>query len=199
MKKLLLTVALSVACAGAFAQGKVTFGNDSLHLLVFGANNLASASGVNFSAYANQAIPQLGTANQQMQLFTAQLWAGTSSASLSLATSVSAGQAGFADGRLANVSVTLTGIPASSPAFFQVRFYETAGQNYASAVSGGYIAGESPIFQVTPGSITPNPIVSTTFGNWAPGAITVGVVPEPSTFALMGLGAAALMIFRRRQ
>jgi len=30
-------------------------------------------------------------------------------------------------------------------------------------------------------------------------AFTVGIVPEPSTFALAGLGAAALLLFRRRK
>jgi hypothetical protein len=34
---------------------------------------------------------------------------------------------------------------------------------------------------------------------WVSAPITMALVPEPSTFALAGLGAAALMIFRRRK
>ena len=37
------------------------------------------------------------------------------------------------------------------------------------------------------------------YGTGSRGAIAVGVVPEPTSFALCGLGAAALLIFRRRK
>jgi hypothetical protein len=65
----------------------------------------------------------------------------------------------------------------------------------ASGVSTlGLVTGSSALWQETPGSTAspaPNSLVSQGFA--------VTVVPEPSTFALAGLGSAALLIFRRRK
>ena len=41
--------------------------------------------------------------------------------------------------------------------------------------------------------------VNTPAEHCSPGSFNLYMVPEPSTFALAGLGAAALMIFRRRK
>ncbi len=205
MKKLLVTIAITASCVCAFAQGKVTFGNDSNHLITFSTDTgmLKSASTADATGLAGLAAPQVGSANPiNLANFTAQLLAGTSASSLAPVSTVVAGLAGLADGRLANTPVTLTGIPAGTPAFFQVLVYETSAGSYANALNK-YFAGQSPVFQVTPGSIVGPPIASPLApGNstWANGPITLtGLVPEPSTFALAGLGAAAMLIFRRRK
>lgn len=206
MKKLLVTIAITASCVCAFAQGKVTFGNDSNHLIQFttDSSKLVSASTANANPLAGLAIPQIGSANPiNLANFTAQLLAGTSASSLAPVSTVVAGLSGLADGRLANTPLTLTGIPAGTPAFFQVLVYETAGSSYANAVSKGYFAGESSVFTLVPGSIVGPPLSSPLapgLSTWANGPITIsGVVPEPSTFALAGLGAAAMLIFRRRK
>jgi hypothetical protein len=71
----------------------------------------------------------------------------------------------------------------------------TGGANYNTAT----IRGGSSLLQVvtvTQGGTTPNNNLTTL----APFTVApVAVVPEPSTFALAGLGLASLVIFRRRK
>jgi hypothetical protein len=79
---------------------------------------------------------------------------------------------------------------------------------YVSAVNtvqiGTYAAGEL-VGQSTPFNITvvdPSSPVLPNFGSTTYAGFTVAgvaVVPEPSTFALAGLGLASLVIFRRRK
>lgn len=62
-------------------------------------------------------------------------------------------------------------------------------------------AGISAPFTVTPGNpnATPIPELPASIAGLFPGMTTSPVIPEPSSFALLGLGAAALLAFRRRQ
>jgi hypothetical protein len=60
-------------------------------------------------------------------------------------------------------------------------------------IGAGPLAGASALYQATPGVVAnPPPIAQISPG------LAVSIVPEPTTFALAGLGAAALLIFRRR-
>jgi len=89
----------------------------------------------------------------------------------------------------ANIATTGVATLAGSSAWFYV-----AGQS-----ADGLLTGRTPNFQNgtgNPGAIPPtNP---STLSGWA-GPITLVAVPEPSTFALAGLGLAGLLIFRRRK
>jgi hypothetical protein len=77
------------------------------------------------------------------------------------------------------------------------------GSSYASSVSGGQFAGQSAPFTVASLQTNPNlvpgdvlNIVGTTATGMQPFVVNV---PEPSIFALAGLGAAGLMAFRRKK
>lgn len=191
MKKTLLTMTLAAIHLAAFAQGKVTFGNGPTHLIVFTSDSFQLPA--QYAPYAGLPVPQMGTPNGQLQYFTAQLLAGTSSTSLSLQSTLTpAGFTGFADGRMGSQTVTLSGVPAGT-AFFQVIIWETAGGSYANAT----VRGESPVFQTTAGSFAPTPIDSAS--GWAAGPIVLTAVPEPSIYALAALGAASLLLFRGRK
>jgi hypothetical protein len=75
----------------------------------------------------------------------------------------------------------------------------------------GTYYGTSEMFNFTLGSGVTYPVMWGVNGTWAAGtfpldqvaagfkgAIQVNVVPEPASFALIGLGIAAVTIFRRR-
>jgi hypothetical protein len=211
MKKLLLTVTLSLACVAAFAQGKVNFINDSLHLIYFTTDTshmLAADTAWAGAAYLN---------TYSAQGLTVELWAGTSSTSLSLqSTTDFTGQTTI--GKWNPRTVTLTGIPAGLT-YFTVDVYATAAGTYMNAAgTNGFYYGTSGLFTAVGSStIAYNSIVnhnSPALSTWADGTyhldslapgyrgaimLQVNQIPEPTTFALAGLCAAALMIFRRRK
>lgn len=198
MKKTLVIVATLAMAVGAFAQGKVTFGNGPTHLVTIDTR----------AAYAGSEVPgtaasQIGVGNAVMGSLTAQLYGGTAANSLSLqATFTPAGFAGFADGRFLNSAVTLTGIGSSVSAFFQILVWDTSAGSYATASAPSTVGkwyGSSPVFTATTGSFAPNPLDASTGWPAGPIVLSANPVPEPSTFALAGLGAASLLLFRRRK
>jgi len=208
MKKLLLTVTLCLACAAAFAQGKVRLVNDSLHLVYFDPN--AAVSGTN----AGQAYT-LGMGGQTL---TIELWSGTSSTALSrVAVTDFVGQPGV--GVWNGMNVTLP--TAAGPTFFLIDIYDIAAGSYqAASTEAGHFYGSSSFLQVPFTANSSSTIAyfslvqqtSPASSTWATGgynmdflasgyrgAVMLTQVPEPTTIALAGLGAAALMILRRRK
>jgi len=195
MKKTLAILAAFGVAVGAFAQGKVTFGNGATHLVTIDTRG----------AYAGNEAPgsaasQIGVGNAVMGSLTAQLWAGTAAGSLTLqGTFAPAGLAGFENGVLQNTSVLLTGI-AAGPAFFQIVLFQTSAGSYIAASGGqGLWYGQSAVFPATAGSFAPTPLSSAAGWTAGPIILSANPVPEPSTIALAGLGVASLLLFRRRK
>lgn len=83
-------------------------------------------------------------------------------------------------------------VVAGAPGVYTIMAVAFDGANYASSLT----RGASTLFQVTlvqNGGATPaNPSAGLQ-------PFTVAPIPEPSTFALAGLGLASLLIFRRRK
>jgi len=84
-----------------------------------------------------------------------------------------------------------------------IAWYDPTGTtSFAAAYASGKNVGWSDIQTITLASGS-DPIFENTQnytgGTYNGGIYTVGAVPEPSTFALAGLGAAAMLIFRRRK
>jgi hypothetical protein len=88
----------------------------------------------------------------------------------------------------------------SGPIVAQVRVWDTVYGTYdqaAVAQGGSYFA--SGLFIVTPTTgTTPAPFL-VGLGNPAGYVLNYNPIPEPTTFTLAGLGAAAMLIFRRRR
>ena len=147
--------------------------------------------------------------------FTAGLMAGTSAGSLSLITSTTLGD-GSNPGGINAVSMT-TGFPAGIPIYMQEIVWDS--QNYASfqaAKDGMGYFGEGVLFQATPSAAAYAPVYSAatanstlqpgtfvptdlaSLGGYNGGIAVYAIVPEPGTFALAGLGLAALLVLRRR-
>ena len=176
MKKILITLALVATTAASFAQGKILFGNDSLHLITLNGTPVAQGS---------------------FTPFTLQLLGGTSAGSMTLQTTIvgdAIGNATFNAGRIDSKSFTMIGVGTATTAFLQLNFLDTA---------TAAIVGQSPVFSVTTGSFAYNSIVlhgapgNSTWAD-APVALSTVVVPEPTSMVLAGLGAISLLVFRRR-
>jgi len=201
MKKLFTTLALTAVCVGALAQGKVQFVNDAAHEYYFGPNVLAADA-----ALANQKTPIVALASGKTLV--ADLYAGTSSGSLVLYSTTTLSTS--SPGRQNTLGVTLTSpaIAGGAPAFFQVQIRDNAFATATLSQQGNSYYGFSSIFTVQPSStIAFNSIVNhggTALSTWADapsGAIFINAspVPEPTSMALAGIGAASLLIFRRKK
>jgi len=210
MKKLVLTVAASVACVAAFAQGKISFQNDTVHLAYYDSSAGALAGTTVYSAN----MPVGST-------LVADLYMGTTSGALSLVTS-----AGFSASPGKWTSANVTAPYAAGTTVFliaQVRDNGVAAEATldGTTIQGGALAvgtaigakyiGWSQEFTYPLNGVTFQPMWNSG-GTWAAGsqdlsstsagykgAIAVSAVPEPASFALAGLGAAAALIFRRRK
>jgi hypothetical protein len=205
MKKTLAVLATFAIAVGAFAQGKVVFGNANHPITLNSDPNLVKAGYA-----ANTAAPQAGGGNDVLGLLSAQLWAGTTAGNMALVSTVGpAGLAGLPDGIFRNTPVTLAGIPSGAAAFFQIFLWETTAGNYDAALNrqpateaDRWWYGSTAVFTATPGAIAGTPIANSP--GWPNAPITLsanapGVIPEPSTFVLAGLGIASLLLFRRRK
>lgn len=177
MKKLTATLlATSLLSLAAFAQGTVNFANVGV--------------GLNSPVLMSDGSTKVAATG-----FTAELLAGSSAASLASVATTGFLSAGYFNGG----PVSIASVAPGSTAFLQVRIYSTASGSYQSAFNAGVANtyGISSVFQVATGGVgqpaTP-PATLTTLPS-----ITLNGVPEPSSLALAGLGAAAMLVFRRRK
>ncbi|MGC3958706.1 MAG: hypothetical protein QM813_12435 [Verrucomicrobiota bacterium] len=205
MKKTLTTLALVAVTAASFAQGIVNFGNSSTTLI--------SANGTS--------IPGSATSTFYFAIFMAP--SGTVTAdftTLPTATAFTAdwGSALFttvnhasAAGRLATTAAAaaIPGFAGGSTADFIIRGWSAnVGTTYASALAAYNAGGQGGVFGtsrvgnnivLSDGAGIPVTTVFGVGGNQVGGFNLVPVVPELSSMALAGLGAASLLIFRRRK
>jgi hypothetical protein len=216
MKKPLAILTISLASLAAFAQGKISFATDSLHLVYFDY----SWGPFNYS-FTGQAVSS--TNGLPGVTAVADLYMGTSSSTLYYYTSATFGTT---PGKWNQTSVTAnanptTGapaIPGGTTVFVvaQVRDDRSPPENVLTpgvypGLNGAYY-GASQEFTFTLGSGVTFPLMSGANGTWSAGtfildqygvgsrgAINIPEIPEPYTVALVGFGAAAMLILRRRQ
>lgn len=187
MKKLLLTVALVAVASVSFGQGTIQFVNGTLtKVKLAGATStvdVPTTTAINYGVF-------WGTASDNLTLV-AQL--GTSSTT--------------AAGIIAGAASATYAIPGSTElatVWMQIKGWDTSfGTDWLAAKTGGTWFGETAVRQVTlgptagPGTVIWQTASGVNINKFTP--LTLTPVPEPSTFALAGLGAAALLIFRRRK
>jgi hypothetical protein len=216
MKKLILAACALTCAASVFGQGQVTFNNrvvGSIVSHIYGPNPtdasiILQGNGTGDTAAGTtdwSAYPLLNGANGT---YTVQLWAApgafqpeNSLVAVPVTTSM---RTGAAAGFIAGITVVVPNVPGDTtggPATFEVRVWDNVGgtiTSWSAANAAGVALGNSPIFTVNGplggGVVLPPNLVGLQSFN-----IHGTIVPEPSTFALAGLGAAALLIFRRRK
>jgi len=187
MKKLLILTVTMAATIGALAQGTINFSN--------------GASGVNSPIFGSDGTTRLAGTG-----YIAQLWAGSSAASMAPITPTATFGTGGSAGYFFGGSRTIPTVAQGSQAYFQVRVWEaSAGATWAvaSATIGAHVGGD------TTGRLGPiiGPYQSPALGGGpTPPPNLLGfqsfslyTVPEPSTIALGVLGLAGLLFIRRRK
>lgn len=211
MRKLLLTAVASLACVAAFAQGRINFVNDSLHLVYYDPDPQVAP------------FPGLGLDSAHMPngiTLVADLYIGTNSSSLSF---ISSTTFSGTPGKWNALSVQVPGIPGGTSVFVMAQIRDSSfppepvwgGIFYSSGVWAAsqefaFVLGTSNLGY--PAMYAKGPILGGGFSTWADGmypmdylsagfrgAIVIGIIPEPTSFTLAALGAAAMLIFRRRK
>ncbi|HVM48529.1 MAG TPA: PEP-CTERM sorting domain-containing protein [Candidatus Acidoferrum sp.] len=228
MKKLIVAAFAVTAALGVLAQGTVTFVGNSpvgtahvwgpsssaLGLSIIGnASNDNPAGTNNYSGYGMTMIGgtgltgKYGASTTFAQLLAAN-GAGQSETSLlpsgGTTTFRSSSSGGAPAGIIVSLNDTLGNVPADSPAAtLEVVAWDNSSGAYptwasaSTAWNEGLIAGgKSGAFTVNNIGGTVNNPANFTFSSFN---LYFQQVPEPTTFALAGLGAAALLIFRRRK
>ena len=179
IKAAFLSVAFA-ACAGSvFGQGQVTMGNNASSLVMNALTGQPVAIGSTlFQLYYGPA----GT--PEFNLLPALPIAGTSA---------------VLAGRIANtvIDIPTNSVPYGGAATFQIWAWQSSFATYALAASGGGWVAKSVLFNANTSPNIQPPPTPTSLAGLYPGFTQI--VPEPSTFALAGLGFAALLLFRRRK
>lgn len=199
MKKVVLTSLAVIGLAvGAFGQGAVQIDNNLANgYLNNGGVHYDGAFGVelwykNSSAASDTAINSLNGVNS------AQAYGLLSANGFTLATHINPGAPGTTavGGIVSGLGqVNIPGIsPAGGAALFAVAFWTGNGNSFLGGNSAGVLTFNNPTADYTLAVPPPAPGLDA----W-PVDLVMTPVPEPGTFALAGLGAAALLIFRRRK
>jgi PEP-CTERM motif len=178
MKKILLIAGLAIAgLVSTYGQGTVNFAN--------------LGPGVNAPVNDINGTTRLGAG------FLAQLYAGPDASSLA-PVGTPTGFLAAAPGYFQGGVVTIATVAPGTVGTFRVHAWDSVGgtvNSFAAAQAAGAKYGSGNIFTVaTGGAGTPPGAPSTLVGQ-----TSFNLVPEPSTIALGVLGAAGLLMIRRRK
>jgi len=209
MKKLLVLTAVAALTATAFGQGVVQFQNRDtgvtpqvnapIYLDVVGTGSVGALSGAGYRAAL------LGGPVGSTAFSVSAGGVVSGGAGMVMLASPTTGatwvtfRTGAASGFVAvgaDAARTAVGVDWGQQGVFQVVAWEGSAATWAEAIaSQKKIGASNPLTLTLPAGPT-DPVYRALQG-LTPFAIVA--VPEPSSFALAGLGAAALLIFRRRK
>jgi len=226
MKKTLLTGLLMIGAASVFGQaslGFITWGNaptgfrapiynvdpGSPSVSTVGQSSLGTPTGS--TVFAGPLLGASGNGATYTMAFFAGNGNAPSNALVLVASTTFRTATGNAlpAGLVTGSTVSVPGTAAGNSGEFQIRVWNNQGgtiTTWAAAeaawLSGLTAAGVSPLVQVTAYGGTDsnaNSVSTPIDSGWSSFSLTSTTVPEPTTLTLAGLGAAALLIFRRRK
>jgi hypothetical protein len=199
MKKVISTLAIAFLAASAFAQGTINFQNNASSLVTLeGGASFAANSGRVQLMWAPTGTPYTPWSSS----FTADSWLTANAGWTLIGTPANiAPVAGRFNGGVLTAATATPGATISAVVVGWNNTSTTFQQGYATALAAG-LSGQvnaSGVFSFTTGNPTTIPAGTPALITPAFTGFSLAVVPEPSSFALAGLGAAALLIFRRRK
>jgi hypothetical protein len=211
MKKLILAAAITTCAASVFAQGTINFTTRTAAGSAFvwsGPGNVQyQGTNVDYASLGLHLVGASGNTAEAGHIWTQLIGApgaGAAESSLLPMTGTTTFRTGTAAGNVFPTTATFSNIPADA-ALATIEMvawdntsglYPTWAQASTAWKSGLIMAGESGSFGLPNigGTVNTPP---TPF----PGlqSFNIYIVPEPASAALLGLGAAAMLIFRRRK
>lgn len=208
MKKIIVSTLLAMATVASFGQGLISIGNGitstrfpiygpqvgSETVQTFGSSSLSAPTGT--TVYTGGLLS--GTR------YAIEFWAGPSTATaldspgmqLVTATTFRSGATATAlpNGITTSVGGSILGVPADAFAKLGVRVWDTLSVVGGTGYQFAGIRGQSGTLSLS-GALGGG---LTTPANWVGQSFSIAAVPEPTSMALAGIGAASLLIFRRR-
>jgi len=215
MKKLTTLAMMGmVSCLSSFGQGYLIFNNSSTTAVFdnFTANGSPTKSPANvvdailYHVGASNSFSGLGTtasgnANTSWSNITGALGAGWKWATLDGTALLSANtrSSGPTIGTFSGGTLAVFGTnPGDTISMYVVGWQLSSGATPDAALAaGGALGYSNPINELLGASASPG--VSMNAAGMTAFTVSPTLVPEPATFALAGLGAAAMLIFRRRK
>jgi len=220
MKKLILAAITTTCAVSVFAQGTVVFNNrigGTSHVWSGGTNQVqgnaptgdSTAGSVDYSGLGYRLIGTVGgmAASTTFAQLLGANGAGAPESSLLPGLPATTFRTGAAAGNVSPQTATFNNIPldAAAASFEMVAWdnssglYPTWTQASTAWAQGLIAAGRSAEFNVNliGGVVNTPPNIEPALQSF--NIFVQGAVPEPTTAALAGLGAAALMIIRRRK
>jgi len=194
MKKLAAILCLSALATGAYAQGLVNFFNNP--------STLISSGGTATAAVAGQYYFALLTAPANSTASSAFTFAGITATNLASAGRFTGGAgvavAGWAAGD--SRAFRVVGWSADNGSVFNPAWIAAGSfSGYAGCPSGFWGVSDIAASGIAGGGPQSLPNLNIFGSTSIAGGFNLVPVPEPTTMALAGLGAAALLIFRRRK
>jgi hypothetical protein len=213
MKKYIIALVALTAAASVLAQGTMTFNNrmvGTVQAKIYGVetpNNTVAKTGNEAAGQPTGTQTYTGAALAGTAWY-AQLWAapGAGAAESSL-TAVPGSLTTFRTGAAAGyitpppADVAIPGAAAGTVATLQVRAWDASAGNTWAAAEAAWAtkaAGKSALFNSVSLAGAPPAPSAALMDNFRSFNVYMNVIPEPSTFALLGLGALGMMIFRRK-
>jgi hypothetical protein len=204
-KNITALVALTVlgSAVSVLAQGQLNYSirvTGSVVGHVYGASAGEAAKSGNTATEVPPGLTTYAGALLQGTGFSAQLFAAlgvgqAESALTPVAGSIVSFRTGATlGGTIATLTLTIPQVPVGGTGTFQLRAWDNVNgtiQSYDAALT----RGKSELFSVV--ALTESPNIPPNMLGFR--SFNLVSVPEPSTFVLAGLGAAALVIFRRRK
>jgi hypothetical protein len=184
MKKTLATIiTVGALVASSYGQGTVTF------------NNVTASVVKQWTTLSDSTLINVPVGAGRVEL----LWAAVGTTDLNLFSSVATTPIANVAGRFAGGAQTIIGIAPGGPVALVIRGWTGASTTWAGITDTDQ-RGWSSIFTL-PATGNPNTVPPGTPRSINPEftGLTVVPVPEPSSMVLAGLGAASLLLFRRRK